>query len=173
MKKIFKYMFLISIFFGLFASCTDIKNKTTTIKIIDNNRHYYPLLMGQELDIVFDIQNTGKHPLIITDIITSCGCIALKKTSIRAIPAGETRKLIMKYDSGKNIGYVKHYITLYGNFASGEIEEIVFDLNVVPNALYTKDYEEIYQHEKDKMGGIKGLSEGDETNRGYYLDEDF
>ncbi|HKM01974.1 MAG TPA: DUF1573 domain-containing protein [Sedimentibacter sp.] len=73
-------------------------------------------------------------------LITSCGCITLKKTSIRAIPVGETRKLIMKYDSGKNIGYVKHYITLYANFASGEIEEVVF---------------------------------GDETNRGYYLDEDF
>lgn len=154
----------------LFTECINPGSKPTTIEIVDNNRHYYPILVGQELNIMFDIKNTGEHPLIVTDIITTCGCITMKGSSIKTIPAGKTGRLLLTYDSSKNIGYVKHYITLYGNILESNTREIVFDVNVVPNALYTKDYEELYQERKNKAGNIKDFVDGNENNKGYYID---
>lgn len=159
----------------LLASCGNIADKKTTMVVEDNNRHYYPVLAGQPKDIAFKLTNTGKNPLIITDIITSCGC--LKEESgfggNFTIPPGKERILTLSYNSAKNVGYVKHYITLYGNFENAEYQELVFDINVVPNALYTKDYEELYTEEMNSEGGLKRMVDGDENNKGYYLNEDF
>lgn len=164
--NIFTY-FLLAL---LSVSCADIKNRKTTIEVVDNNRHYYPVLAGQKLDIVFPIKNTGNNPLVISDVITSCGCLVSKKSSIEAIPEGDERLLILEYNSAKNVGFVEHYITLFGNFEGTDMYEIKFDVNVVPSAHYTKDYEELYQEEKDKDGNIKSFVDGDENNKGYYMD---
>lgn len=158
----------------LLVGCVDFAEKKTSIEIEDNNRHYYPILAGQYKDISFKLKNTGKNPLMVTDIITSCGCLKVnddKRTF--SIPPGKERLLTLSYNSSKNVGYVQHYITLYGNFETTEIQEIKFDINVVPNAMYTKDYEELYREEVDAEGGFKRLVDGDENNKGYYMDEDF
>lgn len=156
----------------LFTACVDFKDKKTSIEIVDNHRHYYPILTGQKLDVVFTIKNTGENPLLISDILTSCGCIEISKSSVQNIPKGEEGMLTLSYNSTKNIGFVQHFITLYGNFKTSDKQEIVFDVHVVPNALYTKDYEELYQEEKNKGGNIKDMVDGNENNKGYYLDKD-
>jgi len=153
------------------TSC-NIKDKKTSLAIVDNDRHYYPVLQGQELDLVFPVKNVGENPFVLEDIITSCGCLIPQKSSIKTIPAGSKGNLILKYNSNKNVGYAKHYVTLYGNFETTDKMEIVFDLHVVPNSLYTKDYEELYQEEKDRGGKVKNIVDGDENNRSYYMDED-
>lgn len=168
MKGIFCLCCCLFLFVSL-TGCLSLEDKTTTIEIVDNYRHYYPILSGQELHIMFEIKNTGEHPLMLTDILISCGCITLKKSSVKTIPAGKTGRLMLKYDSSKNIGYVEHYVILYGNFTTWESREIVFDVNVVPDALYTKDYEELYQERKDRQGRLKNLVEGDEHQKGYYM----
>lgn len=154
--------------------CINFADKKTTIVIEDNKRHYYPILAGQQKDISFKIQNKGEHPLMITDIITSCGCLKVNEDKgTFSIPPRKERLLTLSYNSSKNVGYVKHYVTLYGNFMSGETQEIEFDINVVPNAMYTKDYEELYKEEIEAQGGLKSFVDGGENNKGYYMDEDF
>ncbi|HEU0226671.1 MAG TPA: hypothetical protein VFQ86_02955 [Arachidicoccus soli] len=39
----------------------------------------------------------------------------------------------------------------------------------MPNGLYTKDFEEMYEEEKQKDGGIKNMVDGNENNKGYYV----
>lgn len=149
-------------------------DKKTSIEIEDNNRHYYPILAGQLKDISFNLKNTGKNPLMVTDVITSCGCLKVNNDKRRfSIPPGKERLLTLSYNSAKNIGHVEHYITLYGNFEERDLQEIKFDIHVVPNALYTKDYEELYKEQMDAEGGVKRLVDGDENNKGYYMDADF
>lgn len=173
--RFFNIWFTFSLLSFLFFSCGDISKKKTTMEVEDNDRHYYPVLAGQPKDIAFKLTNTGDNPLIITDIITSCGC--LKDESGLGgnftIPPGKDRILTLSYNSSKNVGYVKHFITLYGNFEDSFFKELVFDINVVPNALYTKDYEELYMDEVNAEGGFKRFVDGDENNRGYYMKEDF
>ena len=111
---------------------------------------------------------------MVTDIITSCGCLKVNDDkSTFSVPPGKERLLTLSYNSAKNVGYVKHYVTLYGNFISTDKQEIIFDINVVPNALYTKDYEEMYKEEIEARGGLEKFVDGDESNKGYYMDEDF
>ncbi|WP_417363395.1 DUF1573 domain-containing protein [Galbibacter sp.] len=168
-----KMWLLISVFLLALSACgTDIKNRKTSIEIVDNNRHYWPILTGQELEVVFFIKNTGEFPLIIDEVITSCGCLHLSdKSTLGFVPRGETGVLRLNYDSKKNVGFVKHYITLYGNFETHDTKEAIFDINIVPDALYTKDYEELYFEEQRRAGNIKRMVDGQENNKGYYLDK--
>ncbi len=85
----------------------------------------------------------------------------------------ERRKINAHFITAKNIGKVQHYITLYGNFATTNKMELLFDVHVVPQSLYTKDYEEMFQEEKDQNANIEDLVDGDENNKGYYMDGDF
>lgn len=154
----------------LLASCMNIAEKKTTAQIMDNDRHYFPILAGQKKQISFQIKNTGENPLLVTDIIPSCGCLEINGgDKLFSIPPGKERALSLTYNSAKNIGYVKHYITLYGNFAK-ESEELIFDIHVVPDNHYTKDYEELYQAQAKKTSGVRRLVDGDENDRGYYVD---
>lgn len=169
-----KFCFVIGIL-GFLSSCVDVTKKKTTIEIEDNNRHYYPVLAGQLKDIAFKIKNTGKNPLVVTDIITSCGCLNTEQGlgGKFTVPPDKERILTLTYNSAKNVGYVKHYITLYGNFEDAQFKELIFDINVVPNAMYTKDYEELYTDKINEEGGFKKFVDGDESNKGYYMSEDF
>src|SRR5690606_18681770 len=169
MRKLF-FMTIAVLLLLTGTACDDIKGKKTTIQITDNNRHYYPILMGQELNIVFPTKNTGKNPFILEDIITSCGCITLEKSSIGTIPPGNEAKLVLTYNSAKGVVEVQHYITLYGNFAASQKMALMFDVQVVPQSLCARDYEEMFQEEKDRAANIEDLAEGNETNKGYYLD---
>ncbi|TYP87828.1 uncharacterized protein DUF1573 [Sphingobacterium allocomposti] len=174
MKYVYINCFFMVVLLLMFCSCIDVANKKTTLAIEDNGRHYYPLLAGQQKDLSFNLKNTGKNPLLITDIITSCGCLKADGDGVRfSIPPGKERMLTLSYNSAKNVGYVKHYVMLYGNFEGKAYEEITFDINVVPNAMYTKDYEELYAEEVDSRAGVEQLVEGEENNKGYYMDEDF
>lgn len=164
-RKIRKISFLI---FILAITGCGIENKKTTLKITDNGRHYYPILRGQKLHVIFPIENIGKNPFILSDVFTSCGCMVLsKKSSIKAIPAGRTGNLILEYNSDANTGYVKQYITLYGNFDSAKQMTLTFDVNVVPEPQYTKDYEQRYLEDN---GGVKEAVDGSFNQRGYYMD---
>lgn len=154
----------------IFSSCMNIKDKKTSLSIVDNNRYYYPILQGQELVIAFEIENTGKHPFVLSEIFTSCGCVVAKQSSIKSIPAGKSRTLFLNYNSTKNIGKVKHYITLYGNLLNEENVELTFNVNVVPDAHYTQDYEQLHLEYK-RESGIEQAVDGKENNKGYYFED--
>lgn len=160
------------LFFGiiLFSSC-NLEDKKTTLEVVDPDRHYYPVLRGQMLDIVYEVQNTGEYPLFIKDIQTSCGCVLIDESSFKVLPSGGKGFIRLKYDSSKNIGYVKHFVTLRANLENSDNFEMTFDLNVVPNALYTRDYEELYGEYKKKHFNMESLVDGYENNKGYYLED--
>lgn len=149
------------------SSCTNLKSETQ-IKVIDSIRHYYPLVQGQELEIVYEIQNVGESPLNIEEILPTCGCIIVDETQKTNIPPDGTIFLKLTYNSNKNIGLVYHYIYLYGNFNKKKPQVLSFDVHVVPDALYTKDYEELFKTEVEKEGNVKSMVEGNENEKGYY-----
>ncbi|MBK5722413.1 DUF1573 domain-containing protein [Dysgonomonas sp. Marseille-P4677] len=168
--KIIKYTTFLILSIYVFTGCLDKRDKQTTLDIIDNNRHYYPIMQGEELNISFNIKNTGEVPFILEDIITSCGCITANKSGIDVIPPGKEGRLILQYDSNKNVGLSKHHITLYGNLRNMTSIDIAFDVHVVPDALYSKDYEELYQKEKGFGKDVKDLMDGKESDQGYYIE---
>lgn len=168
MKKIIRILLLLILSISM-TTCMNVSDRKTTLEIVDNNRHYYPILRGEILDVDFRIKNTGEVPFILTDIFTSCGCLVTTESSIDAISQGKEGILRMKYDSNKNVGHIEHYVTIYGNLKDGGKAEITFDIHVVPSSLNTREYEEIYQDEKNKRNQDSDPKNNLPTNERYYL----
>lgn len=155
----------------LLAACSK-KVEPTTIEIKDPDRHYYPVLQGQQIELTFRITNTGENPLIIKEIQPTCGCIvASRKSTYILVPKGGSDYIHLTYNSTKNVGYVAHTIRLYGNIIPDGMAVLKFDINVVPDADYTRDYEELYRDYSIQTGVITEMVEGLESERGYYVGE--
>lgn len=67
-----------------FSSCKK-KVNPTTVEVEDQDRHYYPIQQGQDLDLNYGILNTGNDPLVITEVQPSCGCMIVDKKSPQVI----------------------------------------------------------------------------------------
>ncbi len=141
----------------------------TTLRVVDSIRHYYPILRGKKLNMIVKVENTGDYPLKIYNVLPSCGC-TLATFPKRAIPVGSFGLIQMEYESSKNIGYVGVYTTIVANTKKTS-HTIFFDLNVIPNPLYTKDFEEIYtDKQKKEKSLIKSMVDGDINQRDYVTD---
>lgn len=141
--------------------------QTTTISIVDEHRHYYSVQMGDKIWLDYEITNTGKVPLVISEIQTTCGCVSADKKR-KVIPAGEKTILKFKFDSSKNLGYVQHEILLYGNFDTTSVYRLQFDINVIPHTDYTRDYEQVYETSSEKE---KTDKENEYIYGNYYVEE--
>lgn len=163
--------FLLLLFLALTAlSCSE-RVVYTEVEIIDPVRHYYPILQGKELSIAVEVLNKGRDPLIIRDIQPSCGCItteSLEESII--IPPRRSYIFHLTYDSNKNVGRADHYIRFWGNILPEGWVEMRFDVNVVPDANYHHDYEELYSN-SDNSSTLRHAVDGSPQGRGYYIDK--
>lgn len=150
-------------------SCTG-RIEYTTVEIRDPVRHYYPILQGQELTVTVRLDNTGKVPLVIRDIQPSCGCIVLDGDDNLVVPPERFLFVTLRYDSRKNVGKVEHSIRFWGNIKPEGMAEMRFDVNVVPDASYHKDYEEMFDKEASAQRYKDWIDGSAPTGRGYYVD---
>jgi len=127
-------------------------------------------VMGEDLEMVYRIANIGDEPLVITDIQPSCGCVATDGKTEAIIPPGSESKLSFKFDTNKNIGYVRHTIYIYGNIKPNGMAQMVFDTNIVPPTTSSVDYEENWHERKAKEIAVKGLVDGTTGQKGYWVD---
>ena len=137
MNKSIFYIFLLTALPLCLTGCRK-EVRPTSMTIKDSIRHYYPIKQGQQLDIMFTITNTGDAPLIISEMQPSCGCIILDKSSHIIIPEDGIRQFKATYNSIKNVGEVVHRIRIFGNMLPDGRAELKFDVNVVPDADYTR-----------------------------------
>lgn len=143
-----KFLFLLFVLF--LASCSKGTKylKNTKIEFEAPHRRYNPILEGAVLTVSYKFKNTGKYPLIISEVQTSCGCVLVEYTE-KTIGKGEVGYINLKFDSSKNLGYVKQYINVLANVENALSKNISFELNVIPNSQHIKDYEEIFFSDKD------------------------
>lgn len=141
----------------------------TELSIKDPVRHYHPILQGQELTIIVPMENVGDVPLTIKDVQPSCGCIREVESGEIFVPPGKPYTMILTYDSTKNVGKVEHTVRLWGNIAPNGYAEFKFDVNIVPDASYHHDYEELYAEKHPWKSYIDGVV--NDTGLGYYVDK--
>ncbi len=174
LSKLFLSAALI-VLFAVLNSCNWGQSKEnlakTSIRFKDSVRHYFAIPQGKEQTASFKFFNTGDNPLSILEVQTSCGC-AIADFPSRLIEPGGEGAIVIKFNSEKNIGYSQIFVTVRANTEPMVFHTLVFDLNVVPDALYIKDYEEVFQEKEDRelKGNMKKMVEGDETEAGYYTD---
>ena len=90
---------------------------------------------GTPVETVFSYTNTGKAPLVITDIKSSCGCTVPQDWSKEPLAPGDSGKFTVKFNgSGKN--KVSKTVTVTANTEKGkETVKITAFVKPDPNAV--------------------------------------
>ncbi len=108
MKKLVLFLFVGLLGFSLTAQDVGakIEFKTETVD-------YGEISKGDDGVRVFEFTNTGKAPLIISDVRSSCGCTIPKKPEDPIMP-GKTGEIQVKYDTNR-VGPIRKAITVISN----------------------------------------------------------
>ena len=153
-----------------FTSCTKILGPTK-VEIEDSVRHYLPVVLGDDVRMVWVIKNVGNENLIIKDIQPSNGSIEFKSIESTLIPPGSEEKVYLVFHSSKNVGYAEHKIRIFGNIEPDGVAEMKFDIHIVRPTLDRTDYEEIYfDHESSRIE--EEAFKKARLNKAYYTDDD-
>ena len=172
MKRLFLFLSLALLAAGSLGltACKQKELKPVDAIITDPDRHYYPVIQGETLKLVYEIENPTDNTLVIQEVQTSCGCIVPTDELPLMILPKSTGRLKLGYESIKNTGYVKHQVYLYGNFTDSIYRQLNFDTHVVPPADYTRDYEQLYIESQTGTGSLRHLIDGSSSEKGYYTD---
>lgn len=165
-----KLISLLLIGVALLVSC-DKELKPADVIIIDPVRHYYPVIQGETLGVSYDIENISDNPLFIQEIQTTCGCLIPRDEMPITILPHKRGTIHIDYNSIKNTGYVEHFIYCYGNFKDTTWVELRFDTNIVPQADFIRDYEQLWHEQTNKSGSMRDYVDGLTSQKGYYTSE--
>ncbi len=89
---------------------------------------------GTPVETVFAYTNTGKAPLVITDIKSTCGCTVPQDWSKEPLAPGSSAKFTVKFN-GKGANNVTKTVTVTANTESGkETVKIKAFIKPDPNA---------------------------------------
>ena len=120
----------------LLALCTVARPQVsvTTMKLSDSQHDFgtFKEDAGQQ-SYDFTITNTGSNPLVIQNVVASCGCTTPDWTR-QPIPAGGTGKITAKYDPRGRPGSFNKTLTVY--------------MNTKPETTVLTIKGEVIQHEK-------------------------
>ena len=114
--------FITIIFIGILSFSINAQEKTTekavdpkapVIEFQEDVIDYGKIEQKSDGKRVFTFTNTGKSPLIISRIQSSCGCTVPKKPTEPIMP-GKTGEIEVKYDTNRLNGFSKT-LTVYSN----------------------------------------------------------
>lgn len=98
----------------------------------DKTEHDFGQIMnGTPVETVFAYTNTGKSPLVVTDIKSTCGCTVPKDWSKEPLMPGASSQFTVKFN-GKGANKVSKTITLTTNTERGN-EQVKISAFVTPD----------------------------------------
>ena len=85
----------------------------TTVSIVDSEKDFGNIPLNEKREHVFKLVNTGNKPLVVYDVVTSCGCTKAEY-GMEPVRPGETLELKVIYNAeGK--GRFRKNLTVYCN----------------------------------------------------------
>jgi hypothetical protein len=128
-KKILSFVLLSLLsFFNLHAQSED----APTFKFVELKHDFGDITQGDILEHYFEFENTGSVPLIISNIISTCGCTAPTWPK-DPIKPGEKGKIKIVFDSAGKMGRQNKVVTILSN-ASNQKERLFIIANVIPKS---------------------------------------
>lgn len=85
----------------------------TTAELDISQLDFGELLVGVSQQRIVNLKNTGNKPLIVQDVVVSCGCTKVNYPKAPIMP-GQTGEIVVSYDPDKKGGFRKT-VTLYCN----------------------------------------------------------
>lgn len=143
MKKVLFIVTLFMVSLGVGAQVA-----VTTMKLSEN-QHDFGVFKEESGPQKYDfiLTNTGSQPLVIKNVVASCGCTTPEWTR-QPIPAGSTGKLTAIYDPKDRPGQFNKTLSVYTN-TQPEVTIIVIKGEVTPRE---KTIEEIFTF---PVGGVR------------------
>lgn len=102
---------------------------TTSVQWLDSSLSFTKIKEGTLVDISFRFVNTGKNPLIFSEVEASCGCTIAEKPEMPIAP-GKEGTIKATFNSSGRIGTNHKTLTAYLNTEEGS-HSLTFDVNVI------------------------------------------
>jgi Protein of unknown function (DUF1573) len=88
------------------------------------------IVQGTRVNHTYEFSNTGKTPLVIENVLVTCGCTVPEWPKTPILPGKSSKIRVFFNSAGKN-GIQNKTITILANTKNGR-ESIVFHANVIP-----------------------------------------
>uniref|UniRef100_UPI004048B384 DUF1573 domain-containing protein n=1 Tax=Algoriphagus sp. TaxID=1872435 RepID=UPI004048B384 len=126
MKKIA----LLFIFFILaFANQVQAQETVPVISFKENSINFGDIVQGQKVEHTFVLTNTGKQPLIISNVAATCGC-TVPSWPKEPVAPGKSAEIKVSFNSTGKVGKQNSVVRIYSN-ASEPIEKVSLISNVL------------------------------------------
>lgn len=88
------------------------------------------IAQGEKVNYVFKFENTGIEPLILSNVLTTCGCTATSWPRQPIVP-GEGGEISVSFNSAGKMGKQNKVITVVSNAINAQ-ERVKIICNVLP-----------------------------------------
>ncbi len=128
---------LLFIGFAFFASAQEEESAPLTgpkIAFSEESHDFGDIVQGDRVEYVFEFENTGTEPLILSDVRTTCGCTAPQWPREPVAP-GEKADLKVVFNSTGKMGIQNKVITIMSNAVNspGRVKIVSNVLTSKPN----------------------------------------
>jgi len=127
MKKIF---FVIGLLFSFAIISNSQTEPTGEITFEKTTQEFGDIKQGQTVTAVFKFKNTGKSPVILSNVQTTCGCTVPTWTR-EPIAPGKTAEINATFNSAGKMGMQNKVITVFSN-AKNSQTQVSIVCNVLP-----------------------------------------
>ncbi|AZA80893.1 hypothetical protein C1637_11205 [Chryseobacterium lactis] len=103
---------------------------STSIALSESNFDFGKIKKGDKVQHVYEVTNTGKNPLVISEVKPGCGCTAPDFTKEPIMP-GKKGKITLHFDSSNFDGNVQKYADVFANVEKAPIK-LTFTANIQP-----------------------------------------
>ncbi len=102
----------------------------TTVAFSETDHNFGEIKKGEKVEHVFEVTNTGKNPLIISNVKPGCGCTIPDYTKEPILP-GKKGKITLHFDSTNFDGAVNKIADVYVNVEKAPVR-LTFSANILP-----------------------------------------
>jgi hypothetical protein len=128
----------LAILFSLFAFVLVLQAKAqdagsgAVISFKENSKDFGDIVQGQKVEHTFVLTNTGKSPLVISNVAATCGC-TVPSWPKEPVAPGKSAEIKVSFNSTGKMGKQNSVVRIYSN-ASEPIEKVSLISNVLPKA---------------------------------------
>ncbi|MDH5474723.1 MAG: DUF1573 domain-containing protein [Cyclobacteriaceae bacterium] len=132
MKTLIAFIFGTFVVFGAWAQeeAAAEPAKGPVITFEEETFDFGDISQGDKVEHVFNFENTGVEPLIITNVQTTCGCTAPEWSRDPIIP-GQKSSIKVAFNSAGKMGRQNKVITILSNTTSAN-NKITITTNILP-----------------------------------------
>ncbi|SHK09252.1 DUF1573 domain-containing protein [Epilithonimonas mollis] len=102
----------------------------TTIAFSETDHNFGDIKKGEKVEHIYEVTNTGKNPLIISNVKPGCGCTVPDYTKEPILP-GQKGKITLHFDSTNFDGSVYKSADVFLNVEKAPVK-LTFSANILP-----------------------------------------